>query len=48
MLALRPAAILADEPTSRLDPVTQRRVMAVIAVRQLLSLDKNSGSRERC
>ncbi|MGF1628662.1 MAG: hypothetical protein ACFCUT_04260 [Kiloniellaceae bacterium] len=23
--------ILADEPTSRLDPVTQRRVMSVIA-----------------
>lgn len=31
VLALRPAAILADEPTSRLDPVTQRKVMAVIA-----------------
>ncbi|SEB07737.1 ABC transporter ATP-binding protein [Rubrimonas cliftonensis] len=30
VLALRPAAILADEPTSRLDPVTQRNVMAVI------------------
>jgi ABC-type glutathione transport system ATPase component len=31
VLALRPAAILADEPTSRLDPVTQRKVMEVIA-----------------
>ncbi|MGD1877941.1 MAG: ATP-binding cassette domain-containing protein [Kiloniellaceae bacterium] len=31
VLALAPAVILADEPTSRLDPVTQRRVMAVIA-----------------
>jgi ABC-type glutathione transport system ATPase component len=30
VLALRPAVILADEPTSRLDPVTQRSVMEVI------------------
>ncbi|MDF1748690.1 MAG: ATP-binding cassette domain-containing protein [Alphaproteobacteria bacterium] len=30
VLALRPAAILADEPTSRLDPVTQRAVMEMI------------------
>ncbi|MGQ4274808.1 ABC transporter ATP-binding protein [Terrihabitans sp. B22-R8] len=31
LLALRPALILADEPTSRLDPVTQKQVMGVIA-----------------
>jgi len=31
VLVLRPAIILADEPTSRLDPVTQRAVMEVIA-----------------
>ncbi len=31
VLALRPAVILADEPTSRLDPVTQARVMRIIA-----------------
>ena len=31
ILALRPRVILADEPTSRLDPVTQRDVMALIA-----------------
>jgi ABC-type dipeptide/oligopeptide/nickel transport system ATPase subunit len=30
VLALRPAVILADEPTSRLDPVTQRSVMEVL------------------
>jgi peptide/nickel transport system ATP-binding protein len=31
VLALQPAVVLADEPTSRLDPVTQRHVMEVIA-----------------
>ena len=31
ILALRPRVILADEPTSRLDPVTQRDVTALIA-----------------
>lgn len=31
VLALAPAVVLADEPTSRLDPVTQRKVMSVIA-----------------
>ncbi|MBJ3778055.1 ABC transporter ATP-binding protein [Acuticoccus mangrovi] len=30
VLLLQPAVILADEPTSRLDPVTQRQVMEVI------------------
>ncbi len=30
VLALRPAVILADEPTSRLDPVTQRAVMEMM------------------
>lgn len=30
-LVLNPAVLLADEPTSRLDPVTQRRVMEVLA-----------------
>lgn len=30
ILSLRPAVILADEPTSRLDPVSQRAVMDVI------------------
>ncbi|MGF1553800.1 MAG: ATP-binding cassette domain-containing protein, partial [Paracoccaceae bacterium] len=29
-LALAPAVLLADEPTSRLDPVTRRQVMAVL------------------
>ena len=31
VLALRPGVILADEPTSRLDPVTQRAVMETLA-----------------
>lgn len=31
VLALAPAVLLADEPTSRLDPVTRRHVMAVLA-----------------
>jgi ABC-type glutathione transport system ATPase component len=30
VLALEPAVVLADEPTSRLDPLTQRRVMELI------------------